>query len=40
MSLSPEETKAASASGIEKAQQIEDTDLRDILDTEMRERGQ
>jgi hypothetical protein len=36
----PAEIKAASAAGIEKAEQIEDTDLRADLEREMRERGQ
>jgi len=38
--LSPEETKAASAAGIERAEQVEDDDLRGGLDAEMQERGQ
>lgn len=36
----PEEIKAASAAGIAKAEEIEDNDLRDTLDAEMRARGQ
>lgn len=40
MGLSPEEIKAASAGGIEKAQEVEDADLRADLDEEMRQRGQ
>jgi hypothetical protein len=40
MGLSPEEVKAASQPGIEKAEQIEDVDLRADLDAEMQARGQ
>lgn len=39
MGLSPEEIKAASGPAIEQAQQVEDNELRDDLDREMRERG-